>query len=85
LRKKRNIEKAPTPGKLPYFLDRLEMFTQGTAANSFRHCPAKSDLLPGFQGVARSLAGFTLCERRIFFGQLKPYVHQAGLFDASLL
>jgi hypothetical protein len=30
LRKKRNIEKALTPGKLPYFLDRLEMFTQGT-------------------------------------------------------
>jgi hypothetical protein len=60
------------------------MFTQGTVANCGKDCPAKSDLLLRFQRVMTSFSQPSpYVKENIFLLQLKTYVYQADLFDAS--
>jgi hypothetical protein len=60
------------------------MFTQSTVANCCRDCPAKSDLLLRFYRVMTSFhKSSPYVKEKIFLLQLKTYVYQADLFDAS--
>ena len=60
------------------------MFTQGTVANCGKDCPVKSDLLLRFQRVMTIFRKSSpYVKEKLFLLQLKTYVYQADLFDAS--
>jgi hypothetical protein len=60
------------------------MFTQGTVTNCCRDCSAKNDLLPRFQRVMTIFSQPSpYVKEKLFLRQLKTYVYQADLFDAS--
>ena len=60
------------------------MCTQGTVANCGKDCPVKSDLLLRLQRVMTIFRKSSpYVKEKIFLLQLKTYVYQADLFDAS--